>query len=132
MKTAMVRFDNGDLITTGINGTDEEIREYYSVGKVFNLGHPDEAIEDLMAKVVSVEIEPETNKTGFMFEDKRIHFIDGHGKDISFNRWRVILYYRPGFALPHFLDSQVEYDNFINKYQPFYYEDYSVFRCEKD
>ena len=53
MKTAIITFDNGDRITTGINGTDDEIREYYSIGKTFNLG---DGPKDLMAKVVSLEI----------------------------------------------------------------------------
>lgn len=53
MKTAIVTFDNGDVITTGINGTDEEIREYYEIGKVFNIGHNG---DDLMARVIGIEI----------------------------------------------------------------------------
>ena len=53
MKTVIVKFDNGDSITTGINGTDEEIRDYYRIGTVFNLG--DGAGGDLMSSVVSVE-----------------------------------------------------------------------------
>jgi hypothetical protein len=52
MKTAIVKFSNGDTITTGINGTDAEIRDYYAVGKWFNLG----CVEDLMTQVVSVDI----------------------------------------------------------------------------
>ena len=35
---ATVRFDNGDVLTTRINGTREEIEEYYAPGKLFNLG----------------------------------------------------------------------------------------------
>lgn len=53
MKVATVKFDNEDVITTEINGTDEEIREYYSIGRVFNLGHNG---DDLMTKVISIEI----------------------------------------------------------------------------
>jgi len=53
MKTAIVKFDNNDIITTGINGTDDEIRDYYAIDRVFNLGN---CGDDLMAKVVSVEI----------------------------------------------------------------------------
>ncbi len=56
MRTAIVKFSNGNSITTGINGTDEEIREYYKIGKVFNLG--DGAGNDLMASVKEVEISP--------------------------------------------------------------------------
>ena len=56
MKTARVKFNNGDTIITSINGTDEEIREYYGIGKVFNLGN---GADDLMASVTSVEIDTE-------------------------------------------------------------------------
>ncbi len=50
MKTVKVYFDNGDSITTGINGTDDEIRKYYAIGKYFNLGIDG----DLMTKVTEV------------------------------------------------------------------------------
>jgi len=56
MKTAIVKFDNDDTITTGINGTDEEIREYYKIGRQFNIGHDG---NDHMAEVVSVQIMPD-------------------------------------------------------------------------
>ncbi len=72
MKTAIVKFDNGDSITTGINGTDEEIREYYKIGRMFNLG--DINGDDLMARVESVDILSEPK---LLFGDKNIHFIDG-------------------------------------------------------
>lgn len=48
---AKVTFDNGDVIETAINGTDEEIKSYY-MGKTFNLGKE----EDDMHKVVKVEV----------------------------------------------------------------------------
>ena len=48
---AKVTFDNGEVITTCINGTDEEIKSYY-MGKTFNLGKE----EDDMHKVVKVEV----------------------------------------------------------------------------
>ena len=38
MKSARVTFKNGDIITTNINGTDKEIKEYYGIGKIFNFG----------------------------------------------------------------------------------------------
>lgn len=37
MRTVKVIFKNGDIISTRINGTEEEIQAYY-VGKVFNIG----------------------------------------------------------------------------------------------
>jgi len=54
MKTAIVKFDNGDTVTTGINGTDAEIRAYYTIGQEFNIG--DGAGGDLMARVTEVTI----------------------------------------------------------------------------
>ncbi len=52
MKTAIVKFDNGDSITTDINGTEEEIKSYYSIGKQFNLG----CVDDVLAKVILCEV----------------------------------------------------------------------------
>ncbi len=69
-----------------------------------------------------------TIKTGFLFEDKQIYFMEGRGKDISFSRWRVTLYYAPNFALTHFLPTQSEYDNFLAQHQPLCYHDYDAFR----
>ncbi len=50
MKTIKVYFDNGDSITTSINGTNQEIEQYY-LGNSFNLGRNG---DDLMVKAVSV------------------------------------------------------------------------------
>lgn len=56
MKThfVIVHFDNGDTIKTSINGTIEEISQYYAIGREFNLG--DSNGGDLMAKVIKLEI----------------------------------------------------------------------------
>jgi len=54
MKAVKVTFDNGDSISTDINGTNEEILAYYATGKTFNLG----SVEDCMASVVSCEFIP--------------------------------------------------------------------------
>ena len=51
MITVKVTFDNGNVITTGINGTLESAKQYY-LGKQFNLGSGE---DDLMAKAVKVE-----------------------------------------------------------------------------
>lgn len=53
MKTVTVHFENGDTITTRINGTDEEIKAYY-LGRYFNLG----TVGDNMQKAVAVEFAP--------------------------------------------------------------------------
>ena len=51
MKEVKVLFSNGDTITTRINGTKEEILQYYKVGKIFNLG----CESDNLQRVVKVE-----------------------------------------------------------------------------
>ena len=49
-----VFFENGDHLQTSMAEglTDEQILEYYAIGKVFNLG----VVDDLLAKVKRVEI----------------------------------------------------------------------------
>lgn len=55
-----ITFDNGEVINTDVNGgrTDEEIKEYFSKNKTFNLGSgSDGQKEDVPAKVVDVKID---------------------------------------------------------------------------
>lgn len=52
MKAVKVLFANGDSIITEINGTAEEIKDYYKIGRVFNLG--DGCGGDLLSKVVGL------------------------------------------------------------------------------
>jgi hypothetical protein len=52
MRTITVYYNNGDHVSTNINGTDNEIYAYY-LGKVFNLG--DGAGGDLMARALCVD-----------------------------------------------------------------------------
>ena len=54
MRTAIVKYDNGYTIKTNINGTDEEVKAYFAVGTVVNLG--DGCGGDLLARVVSCEV----------------------------------------------------------------------------
>ena len=56
-----IKFDNGDIIETNVNGdrTDEQIKEYYKVGKTFNLGSGE---NDNLAKVVDVIIDRSMQK----------------------------------------------------------------------
>lgn len=48
MRSIRVTFENNDFLETNINGTDEEIRNYY-VGKYFELK------ENLIVKAIKVE-----------------------------------------------------------------------------
>ena len=78
---AKVTFDNGDVIETAINGTDEEIKSYY-MGKTFNLGKE----EDDMHKAVKVEVIRESMKEGFNKEANDFpegSFAAWYGKDLS-------------------------------------------------
>jgi hypothetical protein len=55
VKVAKVTFDNGDTITTNINGTDKDIKSYY-MNNIFDMGiYP----EEKMCKAVSVEVWPD-------------------------------------------------------------------------
>jgi len=56
MKVAQVTYDTGDIITTEINGTHEEIHEYFAIGKLFNIGHWE---HDKCARVVECIVEEE-------------------------------------------------------------------------
>lgn len=53
MRTAVVTYDNGEIITTQINGTDKEIKDYFATGKYFNIGNGE---HDLMACVVRCKV----------------------------------------------------------------------------
>ncbi len=60
MKCAKVTYKDGTVIETSINGTDESIKEYFAVGKVFNLGNApvrgDGNYGDNLQAVVSCEV----------------------------------------------------------------------------
>ena len=60
-----------------------------------------------------------TPARGFTLPDypgKRFVFIDPHGKDISFERWRVCLYYAPHYAVTHFLPDELASQRFLADY----------------
>ena len=59
-KVVVVHLADGDAITTRIHGTEEDIRAYYRVGSVLNMGGE----RDRMVVVVAVDImEPPGNAT---------------------------------------------------------------------
>jgi len=73
-------------------------------------------------------------KKGFNFNDQfggtqhNIFFIDKQGKDVSFERWRMSLYYKPNFATTAFFKSEKEYDSFYEKHSPNCYSNYDDFK----
>ena len=53
-----VTFDDGNTVITGINGTEDEVRDYYALGKIFNIAGPDltgDGPSDNMVKVTDLE-----------------------------------------------------------------------------
>ena len=62
-----VDFADGNQVFTEINGTEDEIREYY-VGTYYNFGDTDAHPEDKMVEVVGVTFFP-------------VHHCDDDGKD---------------------------------------------------
>lgn len=50
-KTVTVEYANGDTITTGINGTEAEVREYFKIGRFFNIGSGG---EDNMQAIINI------------------------------------------------------------------------------
>jgi hypothetical protein len=53
MRAVRVTFNNGYNLETAINGTDQELKEYYAIGQEFNIGAGE---DDLMARVIKMEI----------------------------------------------------------------------------
>ena len=51
MKVVKVTFTDGDTITTSINGTNDEIKAYYRIGRQFNIG----SVDDNMQLVTALE-----------------------------------------------------------------------------
>lgn len=51
IRSVRILFDDGDEIVTRINGTEDDIKNYYAIGKVFNIG----VYEDHLVRVVALE-----------------------------------------------------------------------------
>lgn len=51
MRCVKVTFANEDTITTSINGTEASIKDYYAIGRWFNIG----TVEDNMQQVTKLE-----------------------------------------------------------------------------
>jgi len=58
-------------------------------------------------------------------------FIDARGKDISFDRWRISLYYHRSFAETLFFQTEDDYRAFIAKHNNGY-TTYKKFAAEND
>ncbi len=54
LREVKVSFGNGDVIHTNMAAglTDQEIKDYYKIGRIFNLG----AVGDNMQKVIKLQI----------------------------------------------------------------------------
>lgn len=72
LRGAKVTWDDDTTMTTSINGTDEEIKAYYKIGRVFNLGKGE--VDDIKS-VKSVEIidEATTNESTDYKESESVY-----------------------------------------------------------
>lgn len=59
MRSITVTFETGETLNTNINGTNDEIRQYY-VGRYFNLGGKLDPTQDRMVKATDVTFHPDT------------------------------------------------------------------------
>ena len=97
MKSVRVTFDDGNIIETNINGTDDEIKRYY-LGKQFNLGS---GPYDKMAKAVKVEILQESKKLK-------------EGVDHKYNIGNKVLFNNKSFEVVSiFIPSQTKSGEFV-------------------
>ena len=55
---------------------------------------------------------------------RRIYYIEEKGKDISFERWRLHLYYKPNFACTSFYYSSEDYETFLKYHKQDCFTDY--------
>lgn len=53
MREVKITYSDGIIIETDINGTNKEIKEYFKIGRVFNIGNGE---KDKLARVKKVEI----------------------------------------------------------------------------
>lgn len=60
---------------------------------------------------------------------RHVFFIDKHGKDCSFERWRLCLYYLSHCAATHFEPTEQAYNDFIAKCEPDCYQNYDDYRA---
>lgn len=69
---------------------------------------------------------------GYQHGDHLVMFIDVMGKDISFPRWRVNLYYASNLAETVFFNSEKEYVDYIDEFKSYVYQNYTDYRAAND
>ena len=53
MREVRITYSNGVVIETNINGTNKEIKDYYKIGQVVNIGNGE---KDRLTRIKKVEI----------------------------------------------------------------------------
>jgi len=64
---------------------------------------------------------------GFLYNERRIYYMDCVGKDSGFDRWRIYGYYESHKAITIFLPSELEYNQFINLYKFHCFDNFAEF-----
>jgi hypothetical protein len=75
MRTVRVHYEDGNTVTTQINGTEAEITRYY-VGNAFQFGDTDECPRDKLVKATKVEF---MREFAFRVDDPK----DPHGHTVT-------------------------------------------------
>lgn len=65
---------------------------------------------------------------GFNYGGKQIYFVEPHGKDISFPRYRASLYYDGCLAMTEFFHTQEAYEAFMAEAKKHTFAEYADFR----
>ena len=73
-----------------------------------------------------------TRPQGFNYGGNHIFFVEAKGKDVSFNRWRMCLYYAPCLALTEFFETQEGYDAFLDEAAKHTFPSYAEYRAHAD
>jgi hypothetical protein len=71
-------------------------------------------------------------REGFNYDGARIFFVEAKGKDISFERWRVCLYYAPCLALTAIFNTKDGYDAFLDESAKHTFPTYAEYRAHAD
>ena len=74
-------------------------------------------------------------KTGFLQVDRyspftiqRVFYMECKGRDISFPRWRIDLYYDLHLAMTHFEENETDYLAFIERHKEQCFDDYTAYK----
>jgi len=128
-----VHLDDGtSYVTSMAHGVTLADARAYFVGSV-QTEENEETGAETRRIVSSVEaVANDCQREGFNWGGKHIFFVEAKGKDVSFNRWRMCLYYAPCLALTEFFETQEGYDAFLDEAAKHTFPSYAEYRAHAD